>query len=211
MDDPGDSFRILMVLGKQQVPVLVDPGCISAKALNPVVIVDGRMTKRPPEPIGYVPKLYLGLGPAFEAGVNCQAAVETRRGPMLGRVFWRGGPQADTGSPEGDPQRVLRASSDGTLVAHKQIAEHCEAGELIAEIQSETEAQKSEIVSPFAGVLRGLLHPGLMVTRGMKIGDVDERDDPDLCRAVSDKALSIGGGVLEAILSKPELRGQLWI
>jgi hypothetical protein len=28
---------------------------------------------------------------------------------------------------------------------------------------------------------------------------------------VSDKALSIGGGVLEAILSKPELRAQLWI
>ena len=211
VDDPGDSFRILMVLGKQQVPVLVDPGCISAKALNPVVIVDGRMTKRPPEPIGYVPKLYLGLGPAFEAGVNCQAAVETRRGPMLGRVFWHGGPQADTGSPEGDPKRVLRASSDGTLVAHKQIGEHCEAGELIAEIQSPIDNHTSEILSPFAGVLRGLLYPGLTVTRGMKIGDVDERDDPDLCQMVSDKALSIGGGVLEAILSRPELRGQLWI
>ena len=107
--DPTDSFRILMVLGKQQIPVLVDPDCTSAKALHASVIVDARMTKRPPEPIGYVPQLYLGLGPGFEAGVNCQAVVETRRGAMLGRVYWHGGPDPDTGQPEGDPQRVLRA------------------------------------------------------------------------------------------------------
>ena len=87
--DPTDSFRILMVLGKQQIPVLVDPDCTSAKALHASVIVDARMTKRPPEPIGYVPQLYLGLGPGFEAGVNCQAVVETRRGAMLGRVYWQ--------------------------------------------------------------------------------------------------------------------------
>jgi xanthine dehydrogenase accessory factor len=39
------------------------------------------------------------------------------------------------------------------------------------------------------------------VTRGIKLGDVDARDDPELCRLVSDKALAIGGGVLEAIMS----------
>jgi xanthine dehydrogenase accessory factor len=61
-----------------------------------------------------------------------------------------------------------------------------------------------------AGILRGLIHPGLGVTQGMKIGDIDPRDDPGLCQMVSDKALSIGGGVLEAILSKPELRLQMW-
>ena len=37
-------------------------------------------------------------------------------------------------------------------------------------------------------------------------GDIDPRDDPRLCQMVSDKALSIGGGVLEAILSRPEVR-----
>src|SRR5512137_2314043 len=57
--DPTDSFRILMVLGKQQVPVLVDPDCTSAKILHASVIVDGRMTKHPPEPIGYSPVLYI--------------------------------------------------------------------------------------------------------------------------------------------------------
>ncbi len=35
----------------------------------------------------------------------------------------------------------------------------------------------------------------------MKIGDVDPRDDPALCTLVSDKALAVGGGVLEAVFS----------
>ena len=210
--DPTDSFRILMVLGKQQIPVLVDPDCSSAKALHASVIVDARMTKRPPEPIGYVPQLYLGLGPGFEAGVNCQVVIETRRGAMLGRVYWQGGPDPDTGQPEGDPQRVLRAPADGTFIAYKQIGDHCEEGELIAEIQpSSIENPSSKILSPFPGVLRGLLHAGLVTTHGLKIGDIDARDDPRLCQMVSDKALSVGGGVLEAILSRPELRASLWM
>jgi xanthine dehydrogenase accessory factor len=210
--DPTDSFRILMVLGKQQIPVLVDPDCSSAKALHASVVVDARMTKHPPEPIGYVPQLYLGLGPGFEAGVNCQVVVETRRGAMLGRVYWQGGPDPDTGQPEGDPQRVLRAPVDGTFVAYKQIGDHCEEGELIAEIQSSSsEDPPAKILSPFPGVLRGLLHAGLVTTPGLKIGDIDARDDPRLCQIVSDKALSVGGGVLEAILSRPELRASLWM
>ena len=208
--DPTDSLRILTILGKQQIPVLVDPDCASGRALYPAVIVDGRMTKRPPEPIGYSPVLYIGLGPGFVAGENCQAVIETRRGQTLGRVYWRGGPDTDTGAPEGDPARVLRAPCDGVVIGHKQIGEHCEEGELIAEIQLSIENRKSKIESPFRGVLRGLIHPGLTVTRGMKIGDVDPRDDPRLCQMVSDKALAVGGGVLEAILSRPELRSRMW-
>jgi len=205
VDDPTDSLRILGILGKQQVPVLVDPGCTSAKLLHPAVIVDGRMTKRPPEAIGYSPLLYIGLGPGFEAGVNCQAVIETRRGPTLGRVYWRGGPHPDTGQPDGDPQRVLRAPCDGVLAAHAEIGGHVEEGQLIAVI-----SDQCSVISPFKGILRGLLHPGLTVTSGMKIGDVDPRDDPRLCQMVSDKALSIGGGVLEAILSRAEVREGLF-
>jgi xanthine dehydrogenase accessory factor len=210
VEDPTDTLRILTILGKQQVPVLIDPPCASAKALHPLVIVDGRMTKRPPESIGYVPALYIGLGPGFEAGVNCQAAVETQRGHTLGRVYWQGGPSADTGLPEGDPRRVLRAPCEGVVVAHKEIGELCEEGELIAEIDGDPQAQERAVRSPFKGVLRGLIRPGLHVTRGLKIGDVDPRRDPRYCALVSDKALAVGGGVLEAILTKPEVRGRLW-
>ena len=34
----------------------------------------------------------------------------------------------------------------------------------------------------------------------MKSGDVDPRGKPEYCSLVSDKALSVAGGVLEAIL-----------
>ena len=202
--DPTDSLRIIAILSKQQVPVLVDPECSAAKIMHPSVIVDARMTKRPPEPIGYVPQLYLGLGPGFEAGVNCQAVVETRRGHMLGRVHWQGGPDPDTGQPDGDPRRVLRAPADGELIAHASICDHVETGQPIAEVAGQT------VNAPFPGIVRGLLHPGLAVTKGLKIGDIDPRDDPRFCQLVSDKSLSIGGGVLEAILSRPELRSKLW-
>ncbi|MEZ0395869.1 MAG: selenium-dependent molybdenum cofactor biosynthesis protein YqeB [Anaerolineales bacterium] len=213
VDDPADTLRILTILGKQQVPVLIDPDCTAAKALHPLVIVDGRMTKAPPEPIGYVPALYIGLGPGFEAGVNCQAAVETQRGHTLGRVYWQGGPNPDSGLPEGDPRRVLRAPADGILIAHKDIGDLCEEGELIAEVREEQESGSPEprpVFSPFKGVLRGLIRPGLRVRRGLKIGDVDPRGERRYCFLVSDKALAVGGGVLEAILTRPEVRGKLW-
>jgi xanthine dehydrogenase accessory factor len=54
------------------------------------------------------------------------------------------------------------------------------------------------------------LHPGIRVWKGLKIGDVDPRDDPRYCTLVSYKSLAIGGGVLEAILSHPELRPHIW-
>jgi xanthine dehydrogenase accessory factor len=66
------------------------------------------------------------------------------------------------------------------------------------------------VLANFAGVLRGLVHSGLPVIQGMKVGDVDPRGDPAACSLVSDKALAVGGGVLEAILTRPDLRPLLW-
>ena len=40
----------------------------------------------------------------------------------------------------------------------------------------------------------------MAVHRGMKCGDVDPRCARDHCFCASDKALAVGGGVLEAIL-----------
>ena len=157
---------------------------------------------------------HIGLGPGFRAGDNCHAVIETCRSHTLGRVLWSGETLPDSGQPEGDPRRVLRAPISGCVKPLKQIGEHCIEGEEIAEIQSsipfghDVENRKypsgtmSKIVSPFTGVLRGLIHPRVEVTEGMKIGDIDPRDDSSICFLVSDKALSVGGGVLEAILIK---------
>ncbi len=100
--------------------------------------------------------------------------------------------------------RVLRAENFGTLVNKTEIGEHLEQGQIIAEISGQL------VRAPFRGVLRGLLHSGLDVWPGLKIGDVDPRDDPKYCFQVSDKSLAVGGAVLEAILSQTRLRPFLW-
>jgi xanthine dehydrogenase accessory factor len=55
-----------------------------------------------------------------------------------------------------------------------------------------------------------MLKEGIAVKPGVKVGDVDPRGDPTFCRMVSDKALAVGGGVLEAVLARAEIRSRLW-
>ena len=57
------------------------------------------------------------------------------------------------------------------------------------------------VFAPFNGIVRGIIHPTVPVTPGMKIGDIDPRIEPQNCRTVSDKSLAIGGGALEALLT----------
>jgi xanthine dehydrogenase accessory factor len=190
--------RVQVTLEAGEVPVLVDTDANHLRITNYQAVIDARLIKSPPPPLPIPVPLHIGLGPGFHAGRDCHAVIETRRGPTLGRVYWAGVTAPDSGQPEGDPRRVLRAAHDGTLVAHAKIGEHLQAGQLIAEIADRE--TRTQVHSPFAGVLRGLLRDGMEVTRGLKLGDVDSRDDPALCRLVSDKALAVGGGALEAVL-----------
>lgn len=202
----ASSDEIHAVESRNEIPVLVDP---RADILNDarysfLTVVDARMEKREPAPLPSQVPLHIGLGPGFHAGRDCDAVIETRRSHALGRVYWSGATQADSGLPEGDPRRVLRAPADGVVAALASIGDHVTAGQPVAEVGG------NAVTSPFDGVLRGLIRPSLFVTEGTKIGDVDPRDDPAACYLVSDKALAVGGGVLEAILSRESLRGKLW-
>jgi xanthine dehydrogenase accessory factor len=194
--------------GGDEIPVLIDPeATILSSSFFPVV-VDARLTKQPPAPLPVQVPLHIGLGPGFTAGHDCHAVIETRRSHTLGRVYWTGTTQPDSGEPEGDPRRVLRAPQNGVLMAVKKIGEHCEGEELIANvIDGQTRIQ---VYSPFRGVLRGLMRDGLHVPKDMKIGDVDARDDVRACFLVSDKSLAVGGAVLEAVLSQQAIREQLY-
>lgn len=199
--------QLSAALEANEIPVLIDPNAeiLTSDFSTFVAVIDGRLTKQPPSSLPTLVPLHIGLGPGFHAGINCHAVVETRRSHTLGRVYWSGTTQPDSGQPEGDPGRVLRAPSDGVLTARVEIGEHVEDGQVIAVISDQL-----SVVSPFGGVLRGLIHNGMHVTKGLKIGDVDPRGDASACFLVSDKALAIGGAVLEAILTKVEIREQLW-
>jgi xanthine dehydrogenase accessory factor len=196
------------VLENGDIPVMVDPELRSLSEFNPRVLIDARMTKRPPEFGLEAAEMVIGLGPGFIAGENCHAVIETIRGHDMGRVIWRGTAAENTGVPEAvlkqQGERVIRAPASGELIAHADICDHLEQGAPLAEVGGKM------VTAPFKGVLRGLVHPGMQVVEGMKIGDLDPRDDSRFCVTISDKSLAIGGGVLEAILSAPQLRGKLF-
>ena len=205
----------LQVMGQGEIPVLVDPNAhilaeFQENDLIPPLgaLIDGRMTKHHPDLGIDAAPLVIGLGPGYVAGENCHAVIETNRGHALGRVIWQGPPEADTGVPESVAQygtaRVLRAPVAGALIAHAQIGERLRAGRLVAEVSGRA------VLAPFDGVLRGLLPSGVRVAEGTKIGDIDPRNNPDNSRMVSDKALAVGGGALEALLTRPEVRLMLW-
>jgi xanthine dehydrogenase accessory factor len=199
----ADQFQV--TLEAREIPVLIDPNANILRnqfmtSPRSTFVVDARLSKTEPEPLASDVPLHIGLGPGFIAGENCHAVIETRRSHTLGRVYWSGATQPDSKQPEGDPRRVLRAPVNGIVSARANIGDHVEEGQVVAEIKSGD--SQTEIKSPFAGVLRGMIRPGLSVTEGMKIGDVDPRNDPSACSLVSDKALSVGGGVLEAILTQ---------
>ena len=208
VNDLDDPLRILQLISKGRIPVMADPEGKSIQSVHPTVIVDARMLKIAPEPIKHNAKLYIGLGPGFIGGSNCHAAIETQRGPWLGRVLWDRPAQPDSGIPEAigekHEERVLYSPADGKVSAHKNIGETVKGGELVAEVAGQS------VIAPFSGILRGLIHPEVEIHKGMKIGDIDPRNDPELCNRVSDKGLAIGGGVLEAILTKAEIRPHLW-
>ena len=194
-------------MGAGEIPVLVDPNANILRnqfltSPRSTFVIDARLLKITPEPLAADVALHIGLGPGFSAGENCHAVVETRRGHTLGRVYWSGSAQSDSGQPEGDPRRVLRAPHEGVLNAYANIGDHVVEGQKIAEVKSKTGSQITEIISPIKGILRGLVRSGLEVTEKMKIGDIDPRDDISFSALVSDKALSVGGGVLEAILTR---------
>ncbi len=177
---------------------MVDPGGETIALWHPDVVVDAILAKRNLGTRMDDAPIVIALGPGFEAGEDAHAVIETNRGHYLGRVIMKGRAAPDTGIPGPvmgyTQERVLRAPRPGVLEGHKRIGDAVITGESVATVDGES------VIAGIDGILRGLLADGLAVTQGMKVGDVDPRGIRDHCFTVSDKALAIGGGVLEAVL-----------
>ncbi len=184
------------------IPVLIAPGLdpvLRDLPQPPYALVDARMAKRNIDTSIDQAFLVIALGPGFSAGKDCHAVIETMRGHTLGRVIWQGPALPNTGTPGiiagKGAERVLRAPAAGHVIWHFKIGDRVVSGDLVGTVNS------LPVLAPFDGVIRGLIAGGTQVNKGLKIGDVDARADRSACFTISDKALSIGGGVLEAILS----------
>lgn len=181
------------------VAVRVDPQAESVSRLGVDVLIDATLAKRNLGISIAAAPLVVALGPGFEAGRDCHIVVETNRGHDLGRLLRSGMAAEDTGIPGAiggyTSERVLRAPTDGRFVTHKRIGDWVRSGEsigLVGDVQ---------VPASIDGILRGLIRPGSTVKKGLKIGDIDPRQQPDYCDTISEKARAIGGAVLEAVLS----------
>lgn len=186
------------VWDKGHVPVLVDPKGESTQVLKPLAVVDAILAKKNLGTTMNMAPIVIGLGPGFEAGRDVHAVVETNRGHYLGRVIHEGPAMTNTGIPGNIDgyswERVIRAPKAGIVYTEAHIGDMAEQEQCIGHIGD------TPILAPLKGVIRGLIHEGIRVTEGFKIGDVDPRGTLDHCFSISDKARAIAGGVLEAIL-----------
>jgi len=194
-----DCSEIKSCWDEKILPVRVDTEGITAEDIDASVIIDARMKRRNIVNELNENRIVIGIGPGFIAGVNCTLAVETMRGHSLGRVLYAGKTQDSDGVP-GEIngysfERLIRAPANGLFISGRTIGDFIEINEVIGTVEGK------KIKSQVKGILRGINYSGLPVTRGQKIADIDPRGKKEYAFTISDKALAIGGGVLEAILS----------
>ncbi len=194
----GSADHISDVWRGGKVPILIDPEAKVKDFLKPDVLMDATLAK---ENLGTKitdAPLVIGLGPGFHGGRNVNIVIETNRGHNLGRIIAKGEAELNTGIPGSiagyTEERVIRAPRAGNFRALKKIGDGVRANEKVGIIGD------VEVRSRIAGVIRGLLRNGTEVWKGKKVGDVDPRGINTYCRTISDKARTISGGVLQAIL-----------
>ncbi|MGI8729436.1 MAG: xanthine dehydrogenase [Solirubrobacteraceae bacterium] len=167
-------------------------------ALEPAALVDARMRKRAvPEPQLRLAPLTIGLGPNVVAGETTHLAIETQWGDQLGAVLTAGATRALGGEPrsfEGHSRdRFVYAPAAGVFHTRAAIAQRVEAGEVVATIGVQ------RLPAPLDGILRGLVHDGVVVQQGAKVVEVDPRGDLSKVFGLGPRPRAIAEGVLRAI------------
>lgn len=191
--------EINIAWSNNQVPVLIDEAGEIIKRLKPKVVVDAILAKRNYGTHKDMAPITIALGPGFNAGVDVDVVVETMRGHHLGRLIFEGYAQKNTGVP-GEvggyaQERVIYSTKSGQIHNVKQIGDVVERGETLTIIDQEP------VEATISGVLRGIIRDGMEVKQGLKIADIDPRlKEINNCFTISDKARTIGGAVLEAIM-----------
>jgi xanthine dehydrogenase accessory factor len=181
------------------IPILIDPEAEKTRDfLKPDILIDAIMAKKNLGTRIKDAPLVIGLGPGFNAGKDVHIVIETNRGHHLGRMILKGEAEPDTGIP-GEVggytiERLLRTMKKGIFDPQNTIGDKVTKGSVVAVVDD------YPVIAQVSGVVRGLLRKGVEAKKGMKVGDIDPRGKKEHCFTISEKARSIGGGVLEAIL-----------
>lgn len=191
-----DEIKKIWAEGK--IPVYVDPEMKILDEIKPHALVDGIIAKKNLGMSKELAPVTVALGPGFEAGKDCHAVIETNRGHNLGRVIYEGRASENTGVPgiiQGyGRERVIYAENEGILKIVRDIGSIVKKDEIIAYIDG------VPVHASLTGLVRGMIREGSFVKKGLKISDIDPREEQlKNCWTISDKARTISGGAAEAI------------
>ncbi len=183
----------------KKIPIIIDEKGEYIKKIKPKVVVDAIIAKKNMGTTKDMADITIALGPGFTAGKDVDIVIETTRGHNLARLIFIGEAAVNTGIPGNimgySKERVMYSPSSGIMKNIVHIGATVQKDEVIAYIGD------TEVKATIAGLLRGLLRTGSTVVKGFKIADIDPRMSEKMnCYTISDKARSIAGGVLEAVL-----------
>ena len=179
--------------------IIVDPKLTILNKMKFDVVVDAILAKKNTGLKKEMAEITIGLGPGFEAGVDCDIVIETMRGHDLARIIEQGFANKNTSIPgiiDGfSNERVIYSDFDGQFTHIKSISDIVNKEEIIAKVGD------NYIRATLDGVIRGMIRDNFEVKKGLKIIDIDPRyEEVENCFTISDKARAIGGAVLEAIM-----------
>ena len=194
----SEKQDIYNIIEDGNIAILVDEKANIVDEIKPDIIIDAIIAKKNLGTNITDAKIVIALGPGFSAGFDCHCVVETKRGHYLGKTIYNGSAIPNTGVP-GDiggytKERIIRATDEGKIAPISKIGDYVEKGQIVAYVN------ETPIFAEINGIVRGMLQKDIKVFKGMKSGDIDPRCEKNHCFTISDKARSIGGGVLEAIL-----------
>ncbi len=182
----------------EHVTVVVDPQARRLQELGADAVIDARITKKEPAPLPVGDAPLIGLGPGFVCGRSADVIIETHREARMGQVIRQGQAAANTGVPGvvggQAARRVVRAPAAGHLQPVVAIGDMVEEGQVLGHVAGQP------VLSGLAGKVRGLVSSRAELSVGEKVGDVDPRGSSVDPSRITDKALAIAGGVLEALL-----------
>ena len=120
------------------IPIIIDEKAEIIKELRPDVVVDAIIAKKNLGTSIEDAPIVIGVGPGFEAKVDCHLVVETKRGHYLGKVIEEGSAIPNTGVPGNiggyTKERIIRASSNGKIKPVVAIGDFVKKGDIVAYI-----------------------------------------------------------------------------
>ena len=133
-----DAETAKAVITQGNIPILADETGRTALTLCPDAMVDAIIAKRNTGTSISDAPVVIALGPGFTVGTDCHAAVETKRGHYMGRVYYEKGqsPIPNTGIPGiiagRGAERVMHAPACGVFHCIHAIGDRVKAQETVA-------------------------------------------------------------------------------